>query len=142
MGSRAETLCLLSFSRRHPQPVVDDAAGFNQFHEKPLRSVVQTQPRGNGMAVKIFITRKGIDKNIIELTVLLKKMRSLTLNQPGYIYGETLRRIDQPDECVVISTWRSREDWDNWFNSPQRQSVQSEIDLLLGDTTEYAVYEE
>ncbi|MCB2217119.1 antibiotic biosynthesis monooxygenase family protein [Desulfofustis glycolicus] len=94
------------------------------------------------MAVKIFITRKGIDKNIIELTVLLKKMRSLTLNQPGYIYGETLRRIDQPDECVVISTWRSREDWENWLNSPQRQSVQSEIDLLLGDTTEYAVYEE
>ncbi len=94
------------------------------------------------MAVKIFITRKGIDKNIIELTVLLKKMRSLTLNQPGYIYGETLRRIDQPDECVVISTWRSREEWENWFNSPQRQSVQSEIDLLLGDTTEYAVYEE
>jgi heme oxygenase (mycobilin-producing) len=94
------------------------------------------------MAVKIFITRKGIDKNIIELTVLLKKMRSLTLDQPGYIYGETLRRIDQPDECVVISTWRSREDWENWFNSPQRQSVQSEIDLLLGDTTEYAVYEE
>jgi heme-degrading monooxygenase HmoA len=94
------------------------------------------------MAVKIFITRKGIDKNIIELTVLLKKMRSLTLNQPGYIYGETLRRIDQPDECVVISTWRSREDWENWLNSPQRQSIQSEIDLLLGDTTEYAVYEE
>lgn len=94
------------------------------------------------MAVKIFITRKGIDKNIIELTVLLKKMRSLTLNQPGYIYGETLRRIDQPDECVVISSWRSREDWENWLNSPQRQSIQSEIDLLLGDTTEYAVYEE
>lgn len=94
------------------------------------------------MAVKIFITRKGIDKNIIELTVLLKKMRSLTLNQPGYIYGETLRRLDQPDECVVVSTWRSREDWENWFNSPERQSVQSEIDLLLGDTTEYAVYEE
>jgi heme oxygenase (mycobilin-producing) len=94
------------------------------------------------MAVKIFITRKGIDKNIIELTVLLKKMRGLTLNQPGYIYGETLRRLDQPDECVVVSTWRSREDWENWFNSPERQSVQSEIDLLLGDTTEYAVYEE
>lgn len=94
------------------------------------------------MAVKILITRRGVDKNIIELTVLLKKLRSLTLNQPGYIYGETLRRIDQPDECVVVSTWRSREDWENWLNSPQRQSIQSEIDLLLGETTEYAVYEE
>ncbi|BDD89053.1 antibiotic biosynthesis monooxygenase family protein [Desulfofustis limnaeus] len=94
------------------------------------------------MAVKILITRKGIQNNIIELTVLLKKLRSLTLNQPGYIYGETLRRLDQPDECVVVSTWRSREDWENWFNNPQRQSIQTEIDLLLGEPTSYAVYEE
>lgn len=94
------------------------------------------------MAVKIFIKRKGIEKNIIELTVLLKKMRSLTLNQPGYIYGETLRRVDQPNECIVISTWRSLDDWENWFKDEQRASIQSEIDLLLGEETEYAVYEE
>ncbi len=94
------------------------------------------------MTVKIFITRKGVNKNIIELTVLLKKLRSLTLNQPGYIYGETLRRIDQPDECVVISTWRSLADWESWYNNEQRTSVQSEIDLLLGAETEYAIYEE
>jgi len=94
------------------------------------------------MAVKIFIKRKGVEKNIIELTVLLKKMRSLTLNQPGYIYGETLRRIDKPDECIVISTWRSVEDWQNWANNEQRISIQSEIDLLLGAETEYAIYEE
>lgn len=94
------------------------------------------------MAVKIFIKRKGVDKNIIELTVLLKKLRSLTLNQPGYIYGETLRRIDEPDECVVISTWRSLEDWDHWFSNEERISIQSEIDLLLGEETDYAIYEE
>lgn len=94
------------------------------------------------MTVKIFITRKGVTKNIIELTVLLKKMRSLTLNQPGYIYGETLRRIDQPDECVVISTWRSLADWESWYSNEQRISIQSEIDLLLGNETEYAIYEE
>jgi heme-degrading monooxygenase HmoA len=94
------------------------------------------------MAVKIFIQRKGVDNNIIELTVLLKKLRSLTLNQPGYIYGETLRRIDKPDECVVVSTWRSLADWESWFNNEQRISIQSEIDLLLGDDTEYAIYEE
>ena len=94
------------------------------------------------MSVKIFIKRKGIDRNIVELTVLLKKLRALTLNQPGYIYGETLRRIDQPNECIVISTWRSLEDWERWFEDEQRVSIQSEIDLLLGEETEYAVYEE
>ena len=94
------------------------------------------------MSVKIFIKRKGVEKNIIELTVLLKKWRSLTLNQPGYIYGETLRRIDQPDECMVISTWRSLQDWEGWLKNEERISIQSEIDLLLGKDTEYAVYEE
>jgi len=94
------------------------------------------------MSVKIFINRKGVEKNIIELTVLLKKLRSLTLNQPGYIYGETLRRLDQPDECMVISTWRSLQDWESWLKNEERISIQSEIDLLLGKDTEYAVYEE
>jgi len=94
------------------------------------------------MAVKIFIKRRGVDKNIIELTVLLKKMRTLTLNQPGYIYGETLRRVDQPDECVVVSTWHSLDDWNNWFANDERRSIQSEIDLLLGNETEYEIFEE
>ena len=94
------------------------------------------------MSVKIFIKRTGVEKNMIELTVLLKKLRSLTLNQPGYIYGETLRRVDQPNECMVISTWRSLKDWENWLKNEDRISIQSEIDLLLGAETEYGVYEE
>lgn len=93
------------------------------------------------MTVKIFIRRKVAANNILELTVLLKKLRALTLSQPGYIYGETLRRIDVDDECLVISTWRSLEDWDNWFNNRERLTTQEEIDELLGEKTEYAIYE-
>lgn len=93
------------------------------------------------MTVKIFIRRKVAMSNILELTVLLKKLRALTLSQPGYIYGETLRRLDRDDECMVISTWRSREDWNAWFGNEQRIGIQSEIDSLLGEKTEYAIYE-
>ena len=45
------------------------------------------------MTVKIFIKRKVSPANVLDLTVLLKKLRSLTLNQAGYIYGETLKRV-------------------------------------------------
>ncbi|SDO57778.1 antibiotic biosynthesis monooxygenase family protein [Desulforhopalus singaporensis] len=93
------------------------------------------------MTVKIFIKRRVSPENILELTVLLKKLRSLTLNQSGYIYGETLRRVDMSDECMVISTWRSIDDWNSWLHNEERQAIQSEIDLLLGQETEYAVYE-
>jgi heme oxygenase (mycobilin-producing) len=93
------------------------------------------------MAVKIFIKRKVTGKEGIELSLLLQKMRGLTLNQPGYISGETLRRIDKNDEWMVISTWRSVEDWNKWVNNDRRMVVQSEIDALLGNETEYAIYE-
>lgn len=93
------------------------------------------------MTVKIFIRRKVADSNILELTVLLKKLRALTLSQPGYIYGETLRRLDQSDECLVISTWRTLDDWNNWYHNSERVTIQQEIDELLGETTEYAIYE-
>ncbi len=93
------------------------------------------------MTVKIFIKRSVLPDSIMELTVLLKKLRSLTLSQSGYIYGETLRRIDSDNECMVISTWRSFEDWNSWLNNAQRQTIQTEIDQLLGKKTEYSVYE-
>ena len=93
------------------------------------------------MTVKIFIKRKVSANNILELTILLKKLRSLTLSQSGYIYGETLRRVDLDDECLVISTWRSFEDWNAWLHNEQRIKIQDDIDSLLGEKTDYYVYE-
>ena len=93
------------------------------------------------MAVKIFIKRNVPESSISELTVLLKRLRSVTLMQPGYISGQTLKRLDKPNECIVISSWRSIDDWNNWVNNPKRIAIQSEIDQLLGQETDYAIYE-
>ncbi len=93
------------------------------------------------MAVKILIKRKVAPENVLNLNTLLKKLRSLTMNQAGYIYGETLRRVDRHDECMVVSTWRSLEDWNAWVNNHDRITIQNDIDGLLGEKTEYAVYE-
>lgn len=92
------------------------------------------------MSVKIFIKRKVQPQDVLELTVLLKRLRSLTLDQEGYVSGETLTRIDKNDECIVISTWRSVEDWNRWVNDPKRIEVQTKIDEILGEETEYAMY--
>jgi len=92
------------------------------------------------MSVKILIRRKVTDEKIPELHSLLKKLRSLTLKCPGYISGETLHRAGSDDESLVISTWRSAEEWDEWFNSDERSRIQLEIDLLLEYPTKYEVY--
>ena len=89
------------------------------------------------MAVKILIKRKASDKQSETLNALLRQFRALAIEQSGYISGETLKRVDHPCECVVISTWKSTDDWYKWYNNPDRLKIQSQIDVLLGAETTY-----
>jgi heme-degrading monooxygenase HmoA len=92
------------------------------------------------MSIKIIIKRnvpKDMEK---ELLPLIKELRILTTKQEGYISGETLDRVDKPGQSLVISTWQSVEDWNNWVNSSERIAIQDNIDTLLGEKTEYELY--
>lgn len=92
------------------------------------------------MAVKIIIKRKVPQEKAADLMPYLKQLRVLAMNQPGYIGGETLKRIDDPEEYLVISTWQDVKDWNVWFNNEKRSEIQNQIDNLLGEKTEYGVY--
>ena len=92
------------------------------------------------MAVKILIKRKVPLDKARKMIPLVKQMRSLANNQPGYISGETLKSLDQPDTFLVISTWQSSDDWGKWLLSKERQGVQEKIDALLGGKTEYEIF--
>ena len=92
------------------------------------------------MSVKILIKRKVPEDKAKEMLPLFKQMRVMANSQPGYISGETMRRLDQPDEYLVISSWQTSEDWENWVKSDERKEVQTKIDSLLGGETAYEIY--
>lgn len=92
------------------------------------------------MAVKIIIRRVVPKGREAELLPLLIQMRGLATAQPGYISGETLRNVENPEEYLVISTWQSAENWKAWLKNKQRAEIQGMIDKLLGKKTEYSVY--
>jgi heme-degrading monooxygenase HmoA len=93
------------------------------------------------MAVKILIKRYVPENRIRDLMPFFKQLRSMAAQQEGYISGETLRRIDRPGQYLVISTWRSSDDWRRWVLSQKRKEVQDLIDSALGEKTEYEIYE-
>ncbi|ADW18555.1 Antibiotic biosynthesis monooxygenase [Desulfobulbus propionicus DSM 2032] len=93
------------------------------------------------MAVKVLIKRKVAENKVPELDKLLRKMRALTLNQPGYISGESFTRVDEPGVSMVISTWQSLDDWRQWTLSKERIDLQEQIDKLLGEPTRYEIFE-
>ncbi len=92
------------------------------------------------MTAKILIKRTVPEAKAAELSVLLNKLRALTMTQPGYVSGETLNRVDKSGESLVISTWQSTEDWRKWVNSHERGVIQKEIDDLLTERTGYEIY--
>ena len=93
------------------------------------------------MAVKIFIRRVIAEEKINDLLPLFRHLRNLATNQPGYISGETLKRIDSPGKYLVISTWQSLDDWRKWVVSRERIEVQKEIDARIDVETVYEIYQ-
>jgi len=92
------------------------------------------------MAVRILIKRTVPADRAKEMIPLFRKMRALASQQTGYISGETLKRLDSPDQFLVISTWKSSENWEAWVKNEQRKEIQTEIDVLLGGETTYEIY--
>jgi heme-degrading monooxygenase HmoA len=94
------------------------------------------------MAISVMIQRKFKEtQKAAQLAPLIVKLRSLATIQPGYLTGRTFRCLDCPGEYMVISTWNSLEDWNRWFKSEQRVTLQKQVDELLGEETQYRIYE-
>jgi heme-degrading monooxygenase HmoA len=92
------------------------------------------------MAIKIIIRRRVQKEKEGKLLPLLVELRSKATTQPGYISGETMRNVNDPQDFIVISTWQSVEAWEGWEASKGREEIQKKIDALLGEKTVYGVY--
>ncbi|WP_457553300.1 antibiotic biosynthesis monooxygenase family protein [Desulfobacula sp.] len=99
------------------------------------------------MIIRVLMTRKvpkltgGMDVALLPtLSEMLIELRAMADRQPGYISGETLRNIDDPNEYLVISTWKSVEAWGWWFRNEERAELEGKVDALLGSSTVYKVF--
>ena len=92
------------------------------------------------MAVKILIKRSIGQEVAPVVRPLIVELRTHAKRQPGYISGETLKCIDRPGEYLVISTWKSLDEWNKWLNSEERRILEDKIDSITGKSTEYMTY--
>jgi len=91
--------------------------------------------------IKVHIKRRVPSEKMEALRVLINELRSLTMGQPGYIAGETLKRVDTPGESLVVTKWQSEFYWKQWLQSRDRSEIQDKIDALLESPTRYEIYE-
>ena len=59
------------------------------------------------MSIQVMIKRKWKVDKPHELLPLLEKLHSLAKEQSGYISGETLKSIEDPEDYLVVSKWET-----------------------------------
>ena len=92
------------------------------------------------MLAKILIERQFTPGNKKEILSLLNKLRSLAMNQPGYISGLTMAVPDDPGNMMVISTWQALDNWHSWRENTERKNLEAMLDIYQERPTEYREY--
>jgi len=90
--------------------------------------------------VKILLERTIKGKDVSKIVQLLRQMRVMAMQQPGYIGGETLHAVDDPNHYLVISTWETLAHWEAWHQNPERKKLQMELDGYLESPTSLKVF--
>ncbi len=89
------------------------------------------------MQAKILIKRKFRKGKQREIIALLRELRSGALRQPGYISGETLGSVEDPQLLLVIATWENLESWHQWRDNATRQTLEKMLGTYQEASTEY-----
>lgn len=92
------------------------------------------------MSIKIVVTRhypKEIESIVLPL---LKELFDQITLHGGFLFGETLINMDNPDEHLIISTWNSMEEWRRYNDCARVTDIRSKIDLAIGETTQRRVF--
>lgn len=91
--------------------------------------------------IRVLIDRYFAPGTDDELRKVELQARQEAIRMPGYISGETLRDTSNPQHNIVISTWRSRQEWDAWMASQAREKLALEIAALLIQPEQITVLE-
>lgn len=92
------------------------------------------------MLAKILIERQFSPGNEKEILSLLNNLRSLAMNQPGYISGLTMTIPDDPGNMMVISTWQTLDSWQAWKENTERINLEAMLEIYQERPTKYREY--
>ncbi len=91
--------------------------------------------------IRVIIERWLAEGGDAAIEKTMRDLRREAIHTPGYVMGETLRDVADPQHFVILSTWRTREEWEAWAASPKRQEFEDQIRVMLTEPEEVTVFE-
>jgi quinol monooxygenase YgiN len=107
---------------------------------EPYSSRKNGEPtRKEEAVIRVIIERHAKERE--KLTHLLRELRAVAMDEPGYVTGETLVSTEDSSIIVVISSWSSLEDWKAWETSETRARLYQQVEPFLVEKPKVRTYE-
>ena len=92
--------------------------------------------------VRVVIEHKIKSPEVIDQAIdVIREIRNEAMKQHGFITGETLVNVDDPENMLVISNWENRNAWDTWDKSEKRVELNPRINELLSEPYSVRIFE-
>jgi len=91
------------------------------------------------MSVRIITDRKVKKGKELDFAKLLRTLRSKAIFSEGYISGEMLRDLDDPQNYIVISAWQNVTDWEKYEKIPETSKIHARIEKLMARPTKVKI---
>ncbi|MFC1971126.1 antibiotic biosynthesis monooxygenase family protein [Chloroflexota bacterium] len=62
---------------------------------------------------------------------IIQKLRDEVMQLTGYITGETMVNAENKCDVLVINTWHSLKNWQDWITSETRLNITKQFESLL-----------
>ncbi len=72
--------------------------------------------------------------------VFARQVMQAAVSAPGFISGEALRQVDDPNYRLIILKMRTQGDWEKWRDSPARRASTELISPLLLEPEQTTVF--
>lgn len=72
---------------------------------------------------------------------VMEKVVARVRLQPGFVRGDTLQDVHQPELFCVLTEWDSGAYLNRWFQDPDFKHLTLELDSLLGKPTRYQIFQ-
>ena len=92
------------------------------------------------MYVKVISRRQFRIEQKDKLIPLLKRLRKLAEKHKGFVSRSTYSSLNDTGEHIVISEWKSTDDWVKWMDRKKTRKIQGDIDSLIGEKTFFDIY--
>jgi heme-degrading monooxygenase HmoA len=91
--------------------------------------------------IRVVIERWLVEEGVGAIERAMRDLRREAIHRPGYVSGESLRDIADLRHFVILSTWRTREEWETWAASDTRREIEGRIGLILAEPEKITVCE-